>query len=263
MSGQNYGNGGRGGYNNGNSAYNNNNDNVGIGGSYEASNNYDSRYVSNSNGGGPPAIFLTIASRPNNENNNYRASSSNNYGTSSSSSNSNNYDRDQDNLRPLYNHNNVNNNNNNNWTPTSTYTANVAPLREYSHSIRNDEREYSRDNEPFGRTYATNEVKQDSSQYNNRNNEPTLYDNHHRPGDDYEPVVGENSSRNNVRSGYVNHDSYSTKGNVPEYRIAIIAADTSGDKSTSESKVLESKLLPIEGTGKAIPVGSVTITTRK
>lgn len=56
-----------------------------------------------------------------------------------------------------------------------------------------------------------------------------------------------------------NKSDYSAKGSSPEFRIAIIAADTSGgDKIVAESRIQETKLIPILKDGKTLKLALVS-----
>lgn len=83
---------------------------------------------------------------------------------------------------------------------------------------------------------------------------------------DYEPSNDNFESKGNPAAIYSGQESYSGKGSNPEFRIAIIAADT-GDKTVAESVIKESKLIPLSSVDskslKSIPMGSVTISSGK
>lgn len=222
---------------------------------YEASNNYESNNVRP-----PAAIFLTIAagdkgisSSGHSNNDNYSNQGGSGVSSSVSFSSSNNYGSD-------------------NSGPTSYSSSLNSGYSSSSDGYSNaDKSDYQGSgSSPFSKSYATNEIKIPKSEQS-VNQQPH-----------YEPLnspVNYESSNNNYDSKAANHpaiiysapDPYIGKSSSssgsssgqPEFRIAIIAADTTGggsDRSVAESQVKESKIVPLE---KAIAVATLALPTRK
>lgn len=211
---------------------------------YEASNNYESNKV-----GPPAAIFLTIAASD-------KGVSSNSHNNNDNNNNNDNYSNQRGN-----NNNNYGSENSNGPTSYSS-SLNSSPDGYNSNSDKGATSDYQGSgSSPFSKSYATNEIKIPKSESESQPH--------------YEPLnspVNYESSNNNYDSKAANNQaiiysapdpyvSRSSSNGQPEFRIAIIAADTTGgDRSVSESQIKEIKILPLE---KALALSALALPTRK
>jgi len=194
----------------------------------------------------PPAIFLTIASdNLNGNSNNYDSANRNSNYKGAASDSYPNHRIQSSKLSSDYGQEKTSNN--------FSYSSGIDSD---NYSTKGGGK-YRSEISPFSKTYATNQINIPKSE--------SLSDQQNKYPEASKSDYDSAQSKSNPAAIYTSQEpSYSVKEGNQEFRIAIIAADTSdaGEKAAAESKLKESKVvIPLSKVES--PMGSVSITPRK